>query len=326
MTPARSSSTPAPPPVLAALDLGSNTVKLTVARLAEGGALEVVHEDAEITRIGEALDQHGALLDRAQRRTLLALERMASDARRHGAHRVHAVGTAGLRGARNATAFLDTLRVWTGIDVEIIGGLREAELAFRAPASAFGPGPVIVMDLGGRSTELVVGAGGRVEAKISLEIGGVRLTERCLPSDPPTPVELDDARAVLRAMLREAPPAPADAKLVGVSGTILSLAGLEHGLTEGGALATQAEGLTLHRAAVARLFAELAALPKAQRVRGTVLPPGRADIIVAGLLVVEAIMDHYGRDTLHVTGRGVRWGLLYELRDHALAATQGGAA
>jgi len=246
--------------------------------------------------------------------------RLAEGARAAGAREIRAVGTAGLRGAANAGAFLARLEAATGIQVEIISGLREAELAFRAPAQAFGPGAIIVMDLGGRSTELIVGAGARLDAKTSLEIGSVRLTERHLPSDPPTTDELRSGEATLRDLLSAAPDAPKEARLVGVSGTIQSLAGLDLGLIDADELTERTEGRTLSRAAVERLFDDLRAKPKAARVQGTVLPPGRADVIVGGLLIVRAVMDRYRRDALLVSGRGVRWGLLYQLRDEVLSA------
>jgi exopolyphosphatase/guanosine-5'-triphosphate,3'-diphosphate pyrophosphatase len=154
------------PRTVAALDLGSNTLKLTVATSRVDGALVVLHEDAEITRIGEGLDKNGRLLDAARARTLAALTRMLAEARNKGATEVRAVGTAGLRGAANAEEFLNDVERATGVRVEIIHGLREAELAFKAPAMAFGPGPVVVMDLGGRSTELIAGQGQHIEGRV----------------------------------------------------------------------------------------------------------------------------------------------------------------
>lgn len=299
--------------IVAALDLGSNTVKMTVAEVTAPAGLRVVYERAEVTRIGEGLDKNGYLLETAQARTLAELERMAADARAHGATVVRAVGTAGLRGATNAAAFLAEVERRTGIVVEIIHGLREAELAFRAPSSAFGPGPVVVVDLGGRSTEIIAGAPGHIEAKISLEVGSVRLTERCLPSDPPTEAELESARVYFRGLLADAPSFPAGATLVGVSGTILALLGLELGIHDAGVLAERGDGRTLHRPAVDLFYERFRRLPAAERIVGSIIPSGRADVIVAGMLIVGELMDHYRQREMRVTGQGVRYGLLYEL-------------
>lgn len=303
--------------IVAALDLGSNTVKMTVAEVGAPADLRVLYERAEVTRIGEGLDQNGYLLDVAMDRTLAELVKLAGEAKAHGATTVRAVGTAGLRGASNAGAFLARVREHTGIEVEIIDGMREAELAFRAPSSGFGPGPVAVVDLGGRSTEIIVGSAGRIEAKVSLEVGSVRLTERCLPSDPPTDAELEDARRYFRALLEQAPAWVEGATLVGVSGTILALLGLELHVHDAAKLAETCDGRTLHRPAVDLFFERFRKLPAAQRIVGSIIPSGRADVIVAGMLIVGELMDHYRQREMRVTGRGVRYGLLYELAAQA---------
>ncbi len=299
--------------IVAALDLGSNTVKMTVAEVAPPASLRVIYERAEVTRIGEGLDKNGYLLDVAMERTLAELTAMAAAARQHGATTVRAVGTAGLRGASNAGTFLDRVREHTGIEVEIIDGMREAELAFRAPSSAFGPGPVAVVDLGGRSTEIIVGVAGNIEAKVSLEVGSVRLTERCLPSDPPTDAELEAARVYFRGLLASAPGWQEGATLVGVSGTILALLGLELNVHDAAKLAETCDGRTLHRPAVDLFYERFRHLPAAERIVGSIIPSGRADVIVAGMLIVGEIMDHYRQREMRVTGQGVRYGLLYEL-------------
>lgn len=299
--------------IVAAIDLGSNTVKMTVAEVSAPASLRVIHERAEVTRIGEGLDKNGYLLDTAMARTLSELERFAAAAREHGASQMRAVGTAGLRGASNAAQFLAQVREKTGIEVEIIDGMREAELAFRAPSSAFGPGPVAVVDLGGRSTEIIIGRAGHIEAKVSLEVGSVRLTERSLPSDPPTLAELDNARAYFRTLLAGAPSWIEGATLVGVSGTILALLGLELRIHDAEKLAHDADGRTLHRPSVDVFYERFRRLPAAERIVGSIIPSGRADVIVAGMLIVGEIMDHYRQREMRVTGRGVRYGLLYEL-------------
>ncbi|MCC7381099.1 MAG: hypothetical protein IT384_04680 [Deltaproteobacteria bacterium] len=300
---------------VAALDLGSNTLKLTVADVAPGAPLSVRFEDAIISRIGEGLDQHGHLQDAAIERTMIALHRLRSAAQAHGATLIRCVGTAGLRGADNAAAFLSRVRSETGIEVEIIDGLREAELAFRAPSETFGPGPILAIDLGGRSTELIAGRRGRIDARVSLEVGSVRLTERCLPSDPPTDAELDRARADFRALLGSAPEASPGAALVGVSGTVVALLGLQEGIEDAAEIAGLAERHLLRRDDVAGFFEVFRRLRARDRIRGTIIPEGRADVIVAGMLIVLELFRHYGAETMRVTGRGVRYGLLHEIGD-----------
>jgi exopolyphosphatase / guanosine-5'-triphosphate,3'-diphosphate pyrophosphatase len=302
------------PLIAAALDLGSNTLKLTVAEIRADRTLVPIHEEAVITRIGQGLDKNGYLLDEAIERTLRELVRMSKAARDHGANAVRCVGTAGLRGASNARDFLDRVRREANLEVEIIDGLREAELAFRAPAEAFGPGPVLVIDLGGRSTELISGVAGKIEAKVSLEVGSVRLTERFLPSDPPKDEELDRARRHFRGLLSSAPSILEGGRMVGVSGTIVALLGLELGIHDADRLAKEGEGRALHRAAVLEHYERFRRMPARERITGTIIPEGRADVIVAGMSIALDLFDHYGRDEMGVTGHGVRYGLLYELR------------
>jgi exopolyphosphatase / guanosine-5'-triphosphate,3'-diphosphate pyrophosphatase len=304
------------PLIAGVLDLGSNSVKLTVAAVGPGrGALEVLEERVAITRIGEGLDKNGRLQPAARARTLTELERMAEIVRRHRASVVRGVATAGLRGAADADEFLEEVRRRTGFAVELIGGLREAELAFRAPSAAFGPGPVVVIDLGGRSTELIAGSAGRIAEKISLEIGSVRVTERWLPSDPPRDIEIEEARRAIRELLQDAPNLASDGRLVGVSGTIVALLGLELGIWDADRLTTEGEGRSLGRAAVERSYQELRRVPASERLRGTILPAGRADVIIGGMLIVLEIFARYGRDEMGVTGRGVRYGLLHEIAE-----------
>jgi exopolyphosphatase/guanosine-5'-triphosphate,3'-diphosphate pyrophosphatase len=201
-----------------------------------------------------------------------------------------------------------------GVEIEVIAGLREAELAFRAPAEAFGPGPVIVVDVGGRSTEVIVGSSdGAIEDRVSLEIGSVRMTERFMPSDPPSAAEVEATKRFIDATLKGAPePRAAEARLVGVSGTVLALLGLELGVDDMKTLVARHEGAALEESFVRRALDELRSKPAKDRVRGTVLPPGRADVIVAGTLIVLALFERYRTDRMLASNRGVRYGLIYE--------------
>ena len=301
---------------LAAIDLGSNTVKLAVARAdAPTRSLDVFFERADVTRLGEGLDRHGALLPEAMARTLAVLKAQVTEARSLGAERIQCVGTAGLRGAANAHEFLRRAHEEAGVTIEVIDGHREAALAYRAPAAMFGPAPLIVVDIGGRSTEIISGRGPTVDGLASLEIGGVRLTERFLPSDPPTQDQREALEAYVRVSMGTAPPAPSDAVVVGVSGTVLSLFGLHLNLDDMAETIRRADGAWLPRDAVASLCDVLAAIPAQERQRGTVLPAGRADVIVAGATVLLGILDHYRCLRMRVTHRGVRFGLLSEMAD-----------
>ncbi len=296
--------------IVTTIDLGSNSLKLLVAD--PGPPLVVVHERADITRIGEGLDKNGFLLDVAQDRTLAMLRTYVDLARSLGAQKIRCVGTAGLRGAANAPEFLAKVKDQIGLEIEIIHGLREAELAFLAPSLAF-PGTILVADVGGRSTELILGHHGQILEKVSLELGGVRMTERFLRHDPPLPDELELLQRYLREALAQGPAAPEGTQLIGVSGTVVALMGLHLGATEIEVAVTQGEGQPLPKDAVLTLYRRLSAQTTQERLRGSVVPAGRADVIVAGAAIILALMERYG-EPMYVSNRGVRFGLLAELR------------
>ena len=300
-----------------AVDLGSNTVKRTIADVAppSGATPTVIEESVEFTRIGEGLDATGSLAKPAMDRTIAVLRAFKDRARELEVAHVACVATAGLRGAQNAEQFVARARAEAGIDIEVIDGLREAALTYRAPAAAFGPGPLIVVDVGGRSTEIIVGAGPAYSARVSLEIGGVRLTERFLPTDPPTASERQALEAHVRAALAHAPSANPDAALIGVSGTAVSLMGVHLGHDDIRRTVVDGEGGWLPKEAVETALEDLAVRPAAARRRGTVIGAGRADVIVAGATILLATCDHYQKTGLRVTSHGVRFGLLAEMVD-----------
>ncbi len=246
-------------------------------------------------------------------RTFGALKSMVESARAQGAEKLACVATAGMRGAKNAQQFLDRARDELQLDVEIIHGLREAELSFKAPSAAYGEGDLLVFDVGGRSTEIIFGSREGIESRVSLEMGGVRLTERFLPADPPQPDHLDALFEHVRGVLSAAPKAPAGTRMVGVSGTILSLMGVQLDLQDLGEAVELGEGKALKLSEVQRIFDELKQCTSVERIRASVIPEGRADVIVAGTAITLAVMAHYGLDEMIVSNRGVRFGLLFEM-------------
>lgn len=301
---------------IAAIDLGSNSIKIAVAEVDPASRSPViVGQRSLITRVGQGLDQNGFLLEEAMNRTTAGLAELVSFAQSLGAVEVACVGTAGLRGASNSAEFLERVERALGLKVEIIAGLREAELAFLGPSKAYGHGALVVVDVGGRSTELVVGQDGRIAEKASLEIGSVRLTERFLAHDPPTDAELDGLSQHLDRVLEGAPEAPAGAQLVGVAGTVLSLMGLQLGTGDMSEVLERGEGRALSLDSVRQSYEALRRVTAAERIRGTVLPAGRADVIVAGAQIVAKVMSRYGVREMIASNRGVRYGLLCELAE-----------
>jgi exopolyphosphatase/guanosine-5'-triphosphate,3'-diphosphate pyrophosphatase len=304
---------------VATLDIGTNSVLLLVAEATAEGPRPLL-ERATITRLGEGVDRTRTLAPAARERTLECLARYAEDMRRLDVHERAAVGTSALRDAQGGGDFTQAAARILGVTPQVIAGEREAALTFRGALSGLSvSGPVTVFDVGGGSTEIVQGSSegqsARVESAVSLDIGSVRLFERHVRSDPASDSELEQARADIDAALRGAPRAENGRVLVGVAGTVTTLAAIALELTNYDS--SLVHGFVLTRAVAHDIAQKLArlALPERRNLRG--LEPKRADVIVLGALIVERVMDFAAATELVVSDRGVRWGLAEELLESA---------
>jgi exopolyphosphatase/guanosine-5'-triphosphate,3'-diphosphate pyrophosphatase len=298
---------------LATVDIGTNTTLLLVARRRPDGQVEVIEERAEITRLGRGIGRNGALDAGAIERTLTVLREYAAAARRHEA-RLAAVGTEALRRAANAAAFLDPAKQILGSAVEVIDGEREAALTFRAVVSSFPDlrtGPLVVVDIGGGSTEIVLASDGDVEFRTSLPLGSVRLTEAFVHHDPPTAGDEAAVVDAITAAIAAVPFPRGTAALIGVAGTVTSLAAMAQALASYDP--TRVHGYRLARADLGRQIARLRAAAQAEREQIVGLDPRRADVIFAGALILDRIAVAAGVDEVRVSDRGIRWGLFEEL-------------
>ena len=301
---------------LATIDIGTNTALLLVARLSPGGVLELVEERAEITRLGRGIGAGGALGDEGIARTLAALREFVAVARRHQA-KIAAIGTEALRRAPNRAAFLDPAGEILGAPLEVIDGAREAALTFQAVADAFPAalaGSLTVVDIGGGSTEIVIAASGEVTFNVSLPLGSVRLTERFVHHDPPGPDEIAAIITAVDAALAGVPfPAagPIPTTLVGVAGTVTSLAAMAEAMVSYDP--TRVHGYRLSQEALAEQIARLRVGTQAARERIVGLDPRRADVILAGALILQRIAAAAQVGEIQVSDRGIRWGLMHEL-------------
>ena len=302
---------------IAAIDIGTNTTLLLVARAgATATDADVLAEAAEITRLGRGIGRDGALGTEGIARTLEVLRRYAATAAAHGAD-IAAIGTEALRRAPNARDFLDAAAAILGTPVEVISGEREAALTFRAVAASFpgelAAGTVAIIDIGGGSTEIVVAERGEVSFRTSLPLGSVRLTERHIRTDPPTPAELraidDDVRATLTAADAAFARGPFHA-LIGVAGTVTSLSAMALGIASYDPVVVH--GSTLSLAALDAQIARLASATQAEREAIAGLDPRRADVILAGALLLREITRRAGTGAVKVSDRGIRWGLFHE--------------
>jgi exopolyphosphatase / guanosine-5'-triphosphate,3'-diphosphate pyrophosphatase len=297
---------------LATIDIGTNTTLLLVGS-AVGSKVEVLAERAEITRLGRGIGRQGALDPEAVARTLAVLRDYAALAHRHDA-RVAAVGTEALRRAANATTFLGPAAEILGGPVEVIDGEREAALTFRAVAESFpdvGAGELMVVDIGGGSTEIVIATDGKVGFRISLPLGSVRLTEAHVQHDPPTAAEQASIAAAIDGALATVPLPSRPATLVGVAGTVTSLAAMALALPSYDP--GRVHGYRLSRADLGQQLVRLGRATQAERERMIGLDPRRADVIFAGALILDRIAGAAGVAEIRVSDRGIRWGLLYEL-------------
>jgi exopolyphosphatase/guanosine-5'-triphosphate,3'-diphosphate pyrophosphatase len=265
---------------VAAVDLGTNTVRLLVADV-ENGQLEALHREARIVRLGEGVDRGRRLFPAPIARTRGVLDDFKRRAEELGAERVLLVATSAVRDATNGEAFLAELASSYGFATRLLSGEDEAGLAYRGVGR---PGALVV-DVGGGSTELI-GPG----IQISLDVGAVRLTERYLNSDPPSREELEAAVGAIRF------PQLARRETIGVSGTFTTLAALELG----GYVPAATEGYMLGREAVERWTERLAAVPLAQRAFAG-LEPARAPVIVGGALIVRELMRQAALDEIEVS-------------------------
>jgi exopolyphosphatase/guanosine-5'-triphosphate,3'-diphosphate pyrophosphatase len=305
-----------PPLAVAGVDVGSNSLILTVARPGSEG-LHILEERYVITRLGEGLADGGPLSREAMDRTLRALEEFGVALASLGAE-ARVAGTSALRRASNAESFIEQARDVLGFPVNILSGPEEARLSYRGALSDLGPELVeespVVIDPGGGSTEVYRSG----DQGVSLELGAVRLTEAFLRSDPPSPEEraaLEDHIDAELAMI-----GPAERSVVAVGGGVTTLAALSTGLRRYDS--SVVHGFRLASSEVARLADWLAGIPLDERKRIPCLPAGRADIIVAGALVLVALLERLGVEHAVVSDRGLRFGLIAELLDGYPPTTQ----
>jgi exopolyphosphatase/guanosine-5'-triphosphate,3'-diphosphate pyrophosphatase len=308
---------------IATIDVGTNTTLLLVARVETSGRVVVLDERAEITRLGRGIGTGGNLGAEGIARTLDVLRGYADLARKHGA-RIAAIGTEALRRAPNAQDFLGPAGEILGTPIEVIGGDREAALTFRAAAASFPDearaGKLVVVDIGGGSTEIIVSEHGVVRFHTSLPLGSVRLTEKHVRHDPPTTGEVETVERAVDAALAAVPwpSGVGDATVIGVAGTVTSLAAMALQLPTYDPV--RVHGFELSRDALEGEIARLRATTQAERERIVGLDPRRADVILAGALILRRIAIATGASGIRVSDRGIRWGLLYETLDAAAVA------
>jgi exopolyphosphatase / guanosine-5'-triphosphate,3'-diphosphate pyrophosphatase len=299
-------------PRYATIDVGTNAVLLLVADRQPGGGFHAVRERTEITRLGRGVDQHRRLSPEGMEDTLQVLSAFASEARSLGAQALAVSATSAVRDAENGAEFLSIARRHAGVPVELLSGELEARLCFASATADFGrdaSAPLMVMDTGGGSTEIIFGdAQGDVSFCRSFDVGSVRLSERYVTSDPMTAADRARVQAHLRETFSTLPPCPPGARLVGMSGTVTTLFAVQHALVPYDS--ERVHGGTLLRVQLEALADTLCGLPVAERRKLPGLQPKREDVIAAGCLILLEGLRALGLDRCLVSDRGLCWGLL----------------
>ncbi len=295
---------------IAVVDIGTNSTRLLVADVRDGG-VEELDRRSVVTRLGEGVDATGRLAGPAQERVFERLAGYAESIERHGCETRLAVLTSAVRDASNGAAFADAVRERFGLDARTLSGDEEARLTYLGATAARDGGaePLLVVDIGGGSTELVAGARGEMDFHVSTQAGVVRHTERFLRDDPPAREDVEalarDVRAVFEAAVPEAVRERVRAA-VAVAGTATSVAAIDARIEPYDP--ARVEGAIVPAFRLAEISATLSALPIEERRTVPGLHPDRAPTIVAGTILLAQVLEAFGLDRFEASERDILWG------------------
>jgi exopolyphosphatase/guanosine-5'-triphosphate,3'-diphosphate pyrophosphatase len=311
-------------PTLAAVDIGSNSVRLKISRLSGRRLLEI-HEDRQVTRLGDSVFRNGFLSPDAIDDTVKALRRFHRAVQHEGADTVRVVATSAVRDARNARAFLEWVRSATGWKVEIISGLEEARLIHLGLVSSMrmSAANTLMVDLGGGSCELTISGQGHIRDTVSLPLGAVRLTNEFLAHDPPRKAELRRLRGFVEREIGRISDRITRSRpkiVIATSGTAASLAAVCHGLykTKG------VRATSVSRTQMRPIAKMLARLPVAERKKLSGVGPRRAEIVVAGAVVYSELLERCQLTGFRYSPLGLRDGLLAQMAAEYDRSTRSG--
>ncbi len=278
--------------VKAAIDIGTNSVRLLVVNVKDDGLPYPLLKCLETTRLGAGVDAEGILSDSAMDRTLKAVNALKGKARSMGAEDIAVIATSAVRDAGNGPDFVNKIKS-QGLNIDVLDGREEAKLGFYGAVLGCGkPGKeIVVIDIGGGSTELSFGENSHIRLATSMDIGAVRMTERFLQNDIIIEKEVAAVRIYVRNELAHLRYNPADSSLymIGIGGTITSLAAIDQKLAEYRSHLVHRYIIDKH--SIEKMIKELSRMPLEERKKVPGLHPGRADIIVAGAIILDEIMD-----------------------------------
>ncbi len=306
----------------AVIDVGTNSVKLHVGERTTGNSWQTVADRAVVTRLGEGLDEHNLLQAEPIRRTADAVVDMVTESRGLGAEQIAAVATAGMRIAKNSAELVDAVRERCSVEIEVISGEEEARLAYIAATSELdlGDGRLVVFDTGGGSSQFSFGRPGHVEERFSVDVGAARYTARFDLGGVVSDDTLAEARQAIATDLARLDGRPRPDALVGMGGANTNLAAVKHHLAAYDPEVIQ--GTVLDREEIDGQIELYRQRTADQRREIVGLQPARAEVILAGALIVRTVLDKLQCDELRVSDRGLRHGVLVE----RFASSQAGDA
>lgn len=294
-------------PRVAVIDVGTNSARLLIADVT-AGKVSPVERRSRVTRLGRGVDLSGRLSAEAIEDACEAIGEYVTAYKELGAETVEAIATSAVRDAENGSAFIAELRERFALSARVLDGEEEARLTYLGATSEHMPAePTLVVDIGGGSTELIVGTGDEVAFHTSLQAGVVRHSERHVASDPPTAVELESLAADIRGLIEAAVGGGIEARTgIAVAGTPTSLAAVEMGLEPYDP--TLVHGHVLSLPSIQRMLSQLASIPLAQRVEIPGMHPDRAPTIVAGVVILVETMRAFGLDRIEVSEHDILYG------------------
>ena len=300
------------------IDIGTNTVLLLVADVEAGGRIIPVHNGHEIARLGKGVDEHRVIPPEAMERVAAVLQKYVAVSKELNAGEVIACGTSALRDATNRDEVLRFVKSRFGFDVRILTGKEEAEMTYLGAISEFSDSPdgsYAVLDIGGGSTEITIGRGIQILNSASLELGCVRLTERFLKLSPPTSLAMSDTLRTIRTEIRSLAELRSTARFIGVAGTVTTLAAIDLGLEHYDS--TRVSGHDLSLETIQGIFNRLRIKSVEEMKSFPQIHPGRADILLAGIVILQEVMKQLNVQVITASDRGLRYGV-------ALKAVSGG--
>jgi exopolyphosphatase/guanosine-5'-triphosphate,3'-diphosphate pyrophosphatase len=296
---------------VASIDIGTNTILLLIAEVGEG-RLKPLLEKETVVRLGEGLQKNGILSEEAMNRGLQTLAQYLGQCQAMEVQKIFAAGTSALREAKNSADFLRLAKEKLNLSIEVISGEEEAQLSFLAVAKDLKKAKksVLVVDVGGGSTEFILGKGGWIDQWVSLPLGSVRFTEQFLRSDPVQEEEWERMKRKILDLFVKIPRPQEPFSMVAVGGTATTLASVEQGLKE--FVPEKIQHFVLKKEALGKQLFLFRSKTSDERKKIPGLPPARADVILAGGTILYLAMEDLESLSVLISSHGVRYGLLYK--------------